>query len=422
MIRTTDIMKNSNLTRNLGRHSYEMDKVQNQLATGRKIRTPGDDPSAATNQMYFRTRVNELEQFEQNLTDAKSRLDLTDGELARVTDIMQRVRELTVQAANGVYQGDDGFELKNAFAKEIDQHLRALIEIGNGRDATGRPLFGGHRTGQLPFQVIEASLPGLKGVDVKNWITDVQYQGDIGRQLHEVERSQYIDINLPGSKAFWGTNTTVTSTVDANEYVALAEQSFKIDGVRIDISAGDRLDDVIDKINRSGIEVRASRVGQDNISLHSTSPHQIWLEDSENGTVLRDLGLISSQKSEPPNNYAESAITAGASIFDTLIKLRNDLLTKDQLEIGGRDLANLDSAIQNVLRHRADIGARQNRVEEHEKRVSWDQAHMQELMAKSEGIDFPETITKLKWLETIHQYALNVGARVIGPQLLDYLR
>ena len=54
-------MQNNSLVRNLERHKYEMDKVQNQLATGQRISRPGDDPSAATNQMYYRSRVNELD-------------------------------------------------------------------------------------------------------------------------------------------------------------------------------------------------------------------------------------------------------------------------------------------------------------------------------------------------------------------------
>lgn len=422
MIRTTDIMKNGNLIRNLGRHSYEMDKVQNQLSTGKKIRKPADDPSAATNQMYFRTRVAELGQFQTNLVDAKSRLDHTDGQMASVTNILQRIRELSVQAANGIYQGDDGFELKHAIATEVDQHLRSLIAIANGRDAVGRPLFGGHMTQKPPFEAIEANLPGLKGVEVKNWITTVQYHGDIGRRLHEIERSQYIDTNIPGNKAFWGTNTTLTSNVDASQYTAASEQVFKIDGVEIRVSSGDSVDDIIDKINNSGLEVKASKVGQDNLSLHSTSPHQIWLEDMQGGTALRDLGLVNDNEPNPPNNYAQSAVMSGASMFDVVIKFRNDLLTKDQLEIGGRDIANIDQTINNVLRHRAGIGARQNRVDEQIKRVSWDNIHMQELLAESEGIDFSEAIVKLKWLETIHQYALNVGSRIIRPQLMDFLR
>ena len=168
--------------------------------------------------------------------------------------------------------------------------------------------------------------------------------------------------------------------------------------------------------------MKASKIGADNISLHTSSPHQIWLEDMEGGTALRDIGLISSDKSEPPNNFAETARVTGSSVFDVLIKFRDDLIAGDQLEISGRDLGNLDSAMENVLRFRAEVGARQNRLEQHDKRVAWDKTYMQELLTKSEGIDVPETIMNLKWLESVHQYALNVGSRIIKPTLVDFIR
>tara|TARA_Y100001937_G_scaffold122491_1_gene183337 strand:+ start:28135 stop:29382 length:1248 start_codon:yes stop_codon:yes gene_type:complete len=415
-------MQNNSLVRNLERHKYEMDKVQNQLATGQRISRPGDDPSAATNQMYYRSRVNELDQFAQNIEAGKSRLNHMDGELSRVTEIIHRVRQLAVQASNGIYQGDSGFELKNAIAKEIDQHLRALIDIGNGRDATGRPLFGGHEVDRPPFEPILSSIRGLQGIQLENQIVGVEYRGDNGKRLTEVERSQYIDVNLPGNQAFWGTNMTVTGAVDNSGYISTTDQSFKIDGVEIRVAAGDTIDDIIDKINQSGIEVKASKIGQDYVSLSTTEPHQIWLEDMEGSTVLRDIGLISSDKSEPPNNFAETARISGQSVFDVLIKFRDDLIAGDQLEISGRDLGNLDSALENVLRFRAEVGAKQNRMEEHTKRVAWDKTYMTELLAESEGIDVAESIMNLKWLESVHQYALNVGARVIKPTLVDFIR
>ncbi|MCB1139746.1 MAG: flagellar hook-associated protein 3 [Leptospiraceae bacterium] len=421
-MRTTGIMQNNSLVRNLERHKYEMDKVQNQLATGQRISRPGDDPSAATNQMYYRSRVNELDQFAQNIEAAIGRLNHMDGEMGRVTEILHRVRVLAVQASNGIYQGDSGFELKNAIAKEIDQHLRALIDIANGRDATGRPLFGGHEVDRPPFEPILSSIRGLQGIELDNQIVGVEYRGDNGKRLTEVERSQYIDVNLPGNQAFWGTNMTVTGAVDNSGYVSTTDQAFRIDGVEIRVAAGDTIDDIIDKINQAGVEVKASKIGQDYISLSTSEPHQIWLEDMEGGTVLRDIGLISADKSEPPNNFAETARVNGRSIFDVLIKFRDDLIAGDQLEISGRDLGNLDSALENVLRFRAEIGAKQNRMDEHTKRVAWDKTYMQELLAESEGIDVAESIMNLKWLESVHQYALNVGARVIKPTLVDFIR
>ncbi|WCL51298.1 flagellar hook-associated protein 3 [Leptospira sp. GIMC2001] len=421
-MRITNMMQNNSLIRNLNRHQVNFDSTQNQLATGLKIQRPSDDPSVATNQMFFRSRLNELNQFEENITDGYQRLKHIDGVLDRMGEIFQRARVLAVQAANGIYQGDKGFELEVAIGKEIDQHLRAMVDLANSRDATGQPVFGGHVIERPPFEPIESKIKGLEGLELKNQYIGVQYRGDIGEQLREIEKGEYIPVTVPGNKVFWGTNMSVTSKVDNSGYVATSDQKFKIDGVEIHVSVGDTIDDVIDKINNSPLEVKANKLAQDNISLTSTSPHQIWVEDMGDGTVLKDIGLIDATDSEPPNNYSKSATVTGLSTFDVLIQFRNDLLQKDQERIGGRDLGDLDLALENILRYRSEVGARMNRLEQHEQRVAGDKSYMTELLAKNEGIDFPETIMNLKWLETIHQYALNVGSKVIKPTLMDFLR
>ncbi len=421
-MRITNQISNNTLVNTLARHQSQLDETQNQLGTGLKISRPSDDPSATTNNMYFRSRVNELDQFMKNATEGKARLQQVDGQLERVTEILQRVRVLTVQASNGIYQGDKGFELEVAIGKEINELLKATIDIANTRDVTGRYLFGGHTIDRPPFEAMEAKMKGLKGIEIQDQIIGVEYRGDIGDQVREIERNEYMGVNVAGNKAFWGTNMSITANRDSSEYAATSDQKFKIDGVEISISAGDRLDDIIDKINSSPLDVKASKLGSDNITLSSTSPHQIWLEDSEGGTVLRDLGLVEVNYSEPPTNYSKEATVAGNSIFDVMIQLRNDLTAKDQERISGRDLADIDMALENILRHRSIVGAKMNRLEEHEKRIDFDKSFMAELLAKNEAIDFPETIMNLKWLETIHQSALSVGSKVIKPTLMDFLR
>jgi flagellar hook-associated protein 3 FlgL len=421
-MRITNQISNNTLVNTLARHQSQLDETQNQLGTGLKISRPSDDPSATTNNMYFRSRVNELDQFMKNATEGKARLQQVDGQLERVTEILQRVRVLTVQASNGIYQGDKGFELEVAIGKEINELLKATIDIANTRDVTGRYLFGGHTIDRPPFEAMEAKMKGLKGIEIQDQIVGVEYRGDIGDQVREIERGEYMGVNVAGNRVFWGTNMSITANRDSSEYAATSDQKFKIDGVEISISAGDRLDDIIDKINSSPLDVKASKLGSDNITLSSTSPHQIWLEDSEGGTVLRDLGLVEVNYSEPPTNYSKEATVAGNSIFDVMIQLRNDLTAKDQERISGRDLADIDMALENILRHRSIVGAKMNRLEEHEKRIDFDKSFMAELLAKNEAIDFPETIMNLKWLETIHQSALSVGSKVIKPTLMDFLR
>jgi len=421
-MRITGQMTSNSLVKTLNRHQSDLDEIQTQIGTGMKIRKPSDDPGIATNQMYFRTRLHELEQFGRNLDDGKSRLDQADGALSTVTDILQRVRVLTVQASNGIYQGDKGFELEVAIGKEIDQHLRALIEIANSRDATGKYLFGGHTIDKAPFDAIETKEKGLKGINIQEGIVGVEYRGDIGEQIREIDRGEYIGVTVPGNRVFWGTNTSITAGKDVNEYVVPNDQRIKINGVEISIAAGDKLDDIIDKINSAPLDLKAARLGNNNISLSTTTPHQMWLEDIEGGTVLKDLGLIEPNASEPPGNFSRTATVTGLSIFDVLIQLRNDLTSRDQEKISGKDLGDIDLALENILRHRAAIGAKVNRIEHHATRMDFDRTFMTELLAKNESIDFPEAIMNLKWLESVHNYALNIGSRIIRPTLMDFLR
>lgn len=420
-MRITNQMVNNNLLKNINRHQVDMDEVQNQISTGQKIRRPSDDPGLATNQIAFRSRLYELNQYQKNMDDSKSRLDMIDGNLDRVTDILQRLRELTVQAANGTYQGDKGFELDVAIGKEVDELLKGLVEIANGRDATGQPLFGGHIIERLPFEAIGVSNKGLKGIEVHDKIASVTYKGDIGEQLREIERGEYLQVSIPGNRVFWGTNMNITSSVDSSNFRSESNQKFKIDGAEIHVAAGDSIDDVIDKINNAGIEVRASKLGSDNISLSTTQPHQIWLEDVEGGNVLKDIGLLDASKPEP-NNYSSTAVVTGHSLFDVVIQLRNDLTSRDQEKISGRDIQNIDSALENILKHRSIVGARTNRLEEHAKRVEFDKSYMTEMLANNEGIDYAETIMNLKWLESVHSYALSIGSKIIKPTLMDFLR
>ncbi|MDK2811386.1 MAG: flagellar hook-associated protein 3 FlgL, partial [Petroclostridium sp.] len=119
LIRTMMLNLNSNLAR--------MDKVQQQMATGKKIRVPSDDPIVAARALKFRTDVSEIEQFQKNTSDAMSWLEVTETALANMGDVLQRARELTVQASNGTLTDEDRQKIK----AELGQLKQSIVEIGN---------------------------------------------------------------------------------------------------------------------------------------------------------------------------------------------------------------------------------------------------------------------------------------------------
>lgn len=420
MQRVTNQMLNNTMIYNLNRHQSEMDKVQDMLATGKNVRVPRDNPIASTNQMIYMTRLTEVDQYIQNVAEAKSRLEESDTALQSVLRIFQRLRVLTVQGAHGIYTS---FERKEAAASEINELLEQLVSIANTRGATGRPIFGGFQTGteELPdpfIPIYQTLTAGNQG----DAMTGVEYRGNIGGLLREVSKGEYLEVNVPGNRVFQATNQILTSNKDASDYASETNQSIRIDNVEISISAGDNLDIIIDKVNNSGLAVRATKGGRNNLILETTTSHQIWLEDMGSGRVLKDLGLINTDFPHPPNNIDPTVTVGGMSVFEMVIQLRDDLVRGDQELVGGRDLGLLDMGLESVLRNIAGVGARQNRVEELAKRAEYEKGTALAMLAKTEGIDIPETIMNLKWLETVHQYALAVGARTIRPTLMDFLR
>ena len=77
-----------------------LDQTQRQISTGRRILTPSDDPIASARALEMRESIARLQQFDRNAGIAQNRLSQEESALASVNDVLQRVRELSIQANN----------------------------------------------------------------------------------------------------------------------------------------------------------------------------------------------------------------------------------------------------------------------------------------------------------------------------------
>jgi flagellar hook-associated protein 3 FlgL len=125
----------------------QLARTQNQLATGRRVQTPADDPSATAHIYELERSLAAAEQYGKNSVTVRNRLGLEEQSLADATTIVQRVRELTLQANNGVLDASNR-ELINS---ELRQRIAELVDTANRRDAAGEYLFAGYATQTQPF-------------------------------------------------------------------------------------------------------------------------------------------------------------------------------------------------------------------------------------------------------------------------------
>lgn len=108
--------------------------------------------------------------------------------------------------------------------------------------------------------------------------------------------------------------------------------------------------------------------------------------------------------------------------FQALINLRDNLRSRNQSQISNVSLAEIDQATDNLLGWQADLGARTNQLESTNNRLQDLKTNFQQLLSENEDADIAEVIMKLKMQENVYQAALNTGARVIQPTLMDFLK
>jgi flagellar hook-associated protein 3 FlgL len=116
----------------------------------------------------------------------------------------------------------------------------------------------------------------------------------------------------------------------------------------------------------------------------------------------------------------QSSPPPSGDVFSTVQEIINRL---DQGNGTPTDLLDdLDKHIDNVLNLRGEIGAKTNRLEAMSKKNQEENYNITELLAKTEDIDIAEKVMEYKVMETVYTAALQTGAKILQPSLVDFLR
>lgn len=144
-------MMTNNILQNMSMGYGKLADYQNQLATGKKITRPSQDPVVASMGIAYRTDVNHITQYQKNATTADKWLQSSDSGLFQVNDVLNSIRELTVQASNDTYTSDQ----RQAIAGQVGQLTQQLVTIGNTQ-VGGQYIFSGEDT-QNPLLTQDSS-------------------------------------------------------------------------------------------------------------------------------------------------------------------------------------------------------------------------------------------------------------------------
>lgn len=178
-------------------------KIQEQMATGKKVLSPADDPVAATAILQLNQELARTEQYKKNIDVAENSLNLEEASLQTIVDLVQRMREIAVSAGNtGVLTSAD----YKALAAEVDTRINELVNLQNTRNASGQYIFAGYQGEVKPF--------------VSDGGGNFSYHGDEGQLRLQASASVNVPVSDSGKKVFVdipsGHNTFITSASEGN--------------------------------------------------------------------------------------------------------------------------------------------------------------------------------------------------------------
>lgn len=414
MQRISSQMNNNNTQSNLRLQESRLNKVNNQIGSQQKIQQLRDDPIAAGHLVRYESYLNRVNNFNKNALTLSDEFTLREGYMTDSLDIMQRVRELAVTGANGIYTKDD---MKN-MATEVDELLKALVQNANAISSDGNSIFAGTNLKTTAFDVEMGNVEG-SGIPL---IQNVKYQGNIDVNKVEIDENKYLVNDNAGNKTFWAENQQIFGARDASSWQASSDSIISVDGVQIKISEGDNIYAVVAKINNSEAAVKASVDPVRNaLNFSTTDARQLWLSDVE-GNAFNELGIIKDSTQQPPYNLGDGVRVSGGSLFDSVIAFRNALLSGDQESIGGRVLGSLDQGISNLITRIAKSGSEYERAQLNASRTSKLALDVTSQISREGDLDFTKAITDLKMLDYTNQATLSQAGKMYNSTLLNYMR
>lgn len=414
MHRISSAMNNMDTQSALRLQESRLNNSNNQIGSQRKIQQLRDDPVAAGHLVRYQSYLSRVNTFENNAKTLTDEFSLREGYMNNSLEIMQRVRELAVTGANGIYTKDD---MKN-MAVEVDELLKELIQNANAISSDGNALFGGTNTKATPFQVEMGNVQG-SGVPL---IETVRYNGNIDSNKVEVDETKYLEINNAGNRAFWAEQQQIFGGRDASAWQSGSDSVISVDGVQININAGDNVYALASKINNSGAAVRASiDPVTKGLNLETTDARQLWLQDVS-GSALNELGIIKDSSQKPPYNLGNSVKVSGGSMFDTVIAFRDALLKGDHEAVGGRVLGSLDNGINSLVTRIAKSGSDYERAQNNALRNSNTALNVTQQVSREGDLDYTKAITDLKMLDYTYQATLSNAGKMYSNTLLNYMR
>lgn len=236
-MRITPSMVIREITKNLNNRSETILTAQTQLATGKRINRPSDDPTGAAKILYKKSDIAQMEQYKDNIQNARDWLQSTGNTLTQIEDLLIEIYNVANEGKSELISA----EVKDGLATQVDQYLQQMLGIANTQ-VGGKYIFGGTQTLTQPFT--ETTVAG----EITQ--VDPNANGINGSLIRCISKDQTMTINTKGDALFQPNGVGASGDIfdviiDLREYL----QADDVSGIGTQITELESLIDSVAKEN-----------------------------------------------------------------------------------------------------------------------------------------------------------------------------
>ncbi|MBC7984413.1 MAG: flagellar hook-associated protein FlgL [Candidatus Obscuribacterales bacterium] len=376
----------------------QLARTQDQVASGKRILTPADDPVSAVHILELDRVRAELDQYGRNARTAVARLNVEEQALADSGLLLQRVRELAIQANNASTAQSD----REAIATELASRVQELMDIANRTDGSGEFVFSGFATKTQPF---------MRGASAVN------YAGDQGGRQLQIAATQRIADSHSGFAAFMniieGNGTFDTAVNAANtgtgvidvgtvaNAAAWVRDTYTltfttpttwqvVNGAAVVVGAGAYTSGSAITFNGAQISISGTPAAGDNFTIAASQKEDLF-------TTLDDLIATLRMGAATPATRAQFATRMSGAI------------------------AQLDQGEQHLLNVRAEVGARLSTIDGTQAAHDALSVELDRSLSGLRDLDYAEAISRMDRQVLGLQAAQQSYAKISRLSLFDYL-
>ncbi|HUO95028.1 MAG TPA: flagellar hook-associated protein FlgL [Steroidobacteraceae bacterium] len=387
----------------LDRQQSALALTQQQISTGLKFNQAAQDPSAASTSLGIQATLDQLTQYGTNSNLAQTRLSIEDSTLGTLTNTLQRVRDLAVQAVNATQTR----ETRASIATEIQQQLAGIVQLANAQDGSGQYLFSGTASGTTPFTESNGTF---------------SYAGNQTQRFVQIGSNRQVADGDTGTRVFQqirnGNGTFVVSASGANTGAAIVGTN-------------------------SVTDPAAWAAGHPPYTLSFTSPTSYTITDSavpptttapatytDGQTISFNGAQLQISGTPAAGDQFTVAPSANQDVFTTLQDLVAALNGSQSTSVGQANLNNtvnraieaLDQSLNNVSNVRSDVGARLNALDTQNGSNSDVTLQLKSTLSTLRDADYASVVTQLNQQMTGLQAAQASYVRMQGLSLFNYIQ